>query len=830
MSLRLASRALCLSLAAAAAAACGDGGAADSPDAAPGAPDAGAGLDAPPAGKPVLARPSRSSTIAITDDDRFVVMVNPDDDSISIFRTEDHALTARVATGDEPASVVLSPDGTTAFVANRAAATVVKVSGIDTATPEVSAPLATGSEPTGLALSPTGATLFVAELAEGSVLVVDTASMTARGAPIEGALRNPRALAVTNDGDGDDADELLLVPEFFGEPNEHANDASTLDRSRSGRVRIYDLAQDPPAPVAPIVFAPRDTGIRPGGAGNTVTASPNQLGSVVVRRDPAAPGDHARAKIYVPSVSVAPQGPPRFDGNVYPIVYVGDLGARAEVTTNGTTNLSEKVLAADGPAPAGSAGQMNGKLFLADIVDLAFLPAGGGEGEVAYVVSRGADAVQRVTFGAQAVSIGSSVRLQIDVASGCKAPTGIVLSRDGARAYLNCWASRTLGVVELGNTQRLTLSKEAVPPSAATAAVDRGRRFFFTGRGRWSGNGLEFVAPTLNDLGWSSCASCHPDGLTDNVTWIFATGPRQTTSMDGSFSHGAGPQEQRVFNWTGIFDEVHDFERNTRGVSGGLGAMTTGTCGTLAGETRTSFEAIPHGVAQPARELQDVTGNCTTDWDDLDAWVRTIRPPRGLARLDAAKVALGAQIFASGTGTGSGACADCHGGAGWTVSRRFFTPSSEKNGALAAAVFSPGAPWSPLWNTQGKHIEPELPGPVVPPRISCGIRKPVTAAAPGSTFGPAALEKKPDGSVAQGQAGYNVPSLYGLALGAPYLHAGQAPTLRALLDDFEGHTKAGNDNFSATAEQKDALVAFLLSIDGSTPEIAPGAGHDKCTE
>jgi hypothetical protein len=419
-----------------AGAACGDdSGSTEYPDAGVDAPDQ-VYPDAPEGGA-ILRRASRSSAIAITGDDSRVVMVNPDDDSISIFRTSDHALTARVATGDEPASVVLAPDGTTAFVANRAAATVVRVSGIDTEAPVVSAPLATGSEPSGLALSPTGATLFVAELAEGSVLRVDTASMTTRGAPIKGAIKNPRALAVTTDGDEDDDDELLIVPEFFGEPNENAGDATTLDRSRNGRVRIYDLAQDPPAPVAPILFAPRDTGIRPGGAGNTVTASPNQLGSVVVRRDPAAPGDHTRAKIYVPSVSVAPQGPPRFDGNIYPVIYVGDLGARAEVTTNGTTNLSEKVLAAAGPAPAGGAGQMNGKLFLADIVDLAFLPAGGGEGEVAYVVSRGADAVQRVTFGAQGVTIGSSVRLQIDVASGCKAPTGIVLANDGGRASLN---------------------------------------------------------------------------------------------------------------------------------------------------------------------------------------------------------------------------------------------------------------------------------------------------------------------------------------------------------------------------------------------------------
>ena len=130
--------------------------------------------------------------------------------------------------------------------------------------------------------------------------------------------------------------------------------------------------------------------------------------------------------------------------------------------------------------------------------------------------------------------------------------------------------------------------------------MERGKHFFFTGRGRWSDNA------------WSSCASCHPGGLSDNVTWVFAAGPRQSTSLDGSFSHGAGGQKQRIFNWTGIFDELHDFERNTRGVQGGLGAVTvsaSGKCGT-PGEEQADPAALPGNLAQPIKELQDRPENC----------------------------------------------------------------------------------------------------------------------------------------------------------------------------------------------------------------------------
>ena len=77
---------------------------------------------------------------------------------------------------------------------------------------------------------------------------------------------------------------------------------------------------------------------------------------------------------------------------------------------------------------------------------------------------------------------------------------------------------------------------------------------------------------------------------------------------------------------------------------------------------------------------------------------------------------------------------------------------------------------------------------------------------------------------AEGRAGYNVPSLYGLALGAPYLHHGQAATLSDLFSDarWNNHTSAGNANFGVglTPSKIADLSAFLRSIDASTAEIA----------
>src|SRR4029078_10566375 len=147
-------------------------------------------------------------------------------------------------------------------------------------------------------------------------------------------------------------------------------------------------------------------------------------------------------KIYVTSVSASPEPPVKFNTNVQPVVYVGDLTSRTEDRSNvGTTNLARKV--AD-KIPADST-----RFFLADLVDIAFF----GNAGVAYALSRGGDVLQRVVYApAAGVSIGSDRNVQIDLgltpaqSQPCQNPSGVVAGHIGARAYINCWVSRQLGV------------------------------------------------------------------------------------------------------------------------------------------------------------------------------------------------------------------------------------------------------------------------------------------------------------------------------------------------------------------------------------------------
>jgi YVTN family beta-propeller protein len=789
-------------------------------------------------------RVSRASTIALSEDDARVAMVNPDDGSLSIFQTTDNTRSAKLATGGNPSSVVLSPDGKTAYVANRADGTVVRIAGIDSNAPAINATAQVGAEPAGLALSPSGKQLFVAEYAQGRVSVIDTASMKVQSTlPVD----RPRAVLVTNNGDHNDGDETLVVAQFFGTP---VAGREAKDDGRTGKVATFSLADL--TRTKAIALSPIDSGFRQGGVdtGAPVTTSPNQLTSLAV----------SGSRIYITSVSASPEGPARFDNNVYPVVYVADLATGAEIRdASGTANLARKIYDAN-PSPSAT----NPRFVPGELSDLAFL----GDTNVGYAIGRAGDVMMRLTYGAK-LDIGSSQNTEIDLAGSdalgrCQAPTGIAVSQGLGRAFVNCYVTRRLAVVDLGRQELAqTVEASAAPATPNDQQVQRGKRFFTTGRGRWSAtvaNGAK------GGEGWSSCTSCHPDGLTDNITWIFGSGPRQTTSMDGTFSHGPGIQKLRMLNWTAVNDELHDFEPNTRDVSGGLGAITTAAqladCNQLDKETPVPLvfnNANIPGVGKPLKELADdpAVALCGhKDWDDIEQYVKTIAPVHAGRLADAGQVARGRQLFVDG------GCASCHGGAGWTVSRRFYTPTGTTNATLAATPFNRPAffPTTFMYDNAGQPRSqisaqpaiaaadatgPAEPTPVAVAQVACELRNVGTFGVPGNATATDALElrvppaSKNPLSRAEGRAGYNVPSLYGLALGAPYLHHGQSPTLTDLFGNPQWgfHTNASNANFSVTLGQPgkiDDLIAFLLAIDATTPEIAmpsdPGSGasFDVC--
>ncbi len=756
----------------------------------------------PPPATAVLKRASKSSAIAITGDDKYVVAVNPENDSISVFRSSDDTKTAELPVGDEPVSVVIHPDDNTAFVALRGEAKVVKISNIRTS-PALAGSVNVGSEPTGVALTPTGAKLVVTEFAESRVALIDTATMTLSTTK---NIVNPRAVAISNDGDTDDNDEKIVITEFYG----RATGTEATDSSRTGAVRLFsssnlaDLGEVLFPPVSPGAFVPTSTG-------------PNQLASLAIAGD----------KFYVTAVAASPDGIPKFNENVFPLVLIGSVSSGTKL---GTISLADAIKI---QVPTG-------RNFMADLYDLAFVG-----NSLAYILARGADEITRTLFiSDSAVTLGATVGgtpvPQIDLlanaaSTGCQNPIGVVTAHNvsiTAKMYVDCWVSRSVTVVDLNQQKAIAkISSSSAPAAGLETDINKGRRFYFTGRARWSNES------------WSSCGSCHPDGLSDNITWRFPAGPRQTTSMDGTFSHGAGAQKQRILNWSAIFDEVHDFERNTRGVSGGLGAITTGTCGgNLSGETSLSlnpndandFNGVKVQLGAPSiQEIQNgvVTGpSCVKDWDEINIFVKTIRPPKARTTADAASVDRGLTLFRQG------GCAQCHGGAGWTLSRRFFTPLSATNTSLATTAFADlGVPK----HTTQIQAEPTATAGtfIAPAQVSCVLRRVGSFGVSGDTTATDTLERKGVTGFprAQGEfAGYNIPSLYGLSVAGPLLHHGQAKTLDELFGDakYAAHRLAGAPVFNLgnplAGQDLTDLKNFLFSIDAAKTEESPPSGSDFC--
>ncbi|MET0387955.1 MAG: hypothetical protein ABW321_18430, partial [Polyangiales bacterium] len=462
---------------------------------------------------------------------------------------------------------------------------------------------------------------------------------------------------------------------------------------------------------------------------------------------------------------------------------------------------------------------------------------------VGYVSANGSDAVYRfqTTTDGKIEAVGATTNPFLDLTpagiaadKAGKNPIGFAIGHQHKKVCLVANdVSRNVTALDFntqaitgGATQPLVAQSASLPIAGSDAdRALRGKRFFNTGTARWS----------LGGQGWGACQSCHADGLTDNVTWYFARGPRQSTSLDGSFA-STHPDDQRIFNWTAIFDEVADFEANTRGVSGGVGAIVSETSAPPQTSDRIDFAALGHAglsgssrqAADPANPLALDEPSLLSDWADIEKYMQTIRSPRAPSNLDRAQVELGRELFVT-----QAKCQGCHGGEKWTVSRRFYNPSEETNASLNNAPLTLSAEFPitllPARVADNQTLRFAGGNPAALDQILCVLRPVGTfnRAEPG--VGQAELRAdmttaaQGDGNPAGEGRGYNVPSLLGLSTGAPYLHAGGARTLEALLSEtFALHHQALSANFltesdpNARAQQVNALVQYLLSIDEQT--------------
>ncbi len=787
-------------------------------------------------------RPTQSSPIAINATDRLIWVVNPGDDSVSVIRPDNNTRLAKIGVGDEPQSVALTPDNQYAYVANAAgnSVTVIKINdpAWGTFSAVVDSQLSTGAEPWNVVCTPDGRRVFVANSGQDTITVIDATTRTILGqVDLRNSLANdpdrsrhfqPRGLAVTADS------SKLYVTRFLSFTK--AGGRQGDDLGKEGLVAVLNLNTASTnladyAPVRTIALAAQITGFKFPGLTNPPApdtfAFPNQLQNIVIRGESA----------YLPNIAASPTGPLRFNLDTHAFVNV--IGG-----VNSSTPVDFGALNLHLGARAPEAGKR--RLFFANPWAIGFSsPAGEGFG---YAVSAASDLLVKVKVAADGrldfTEDGDTTRY-IDLndpdnpatagANAGKNPQGIAITSDGGRAYVANFVSRNVTVVDLTNDVVMAVVQSADLPAPGSAGETNlvGAEMFFSSRGNFDSiPGTNSLRERLSSEGWQSCASCHFKGLTDGVIWQFAAGPRKSVPLNGSFNPHERSQ-QRLLNYSAIFDEIEDFEINIRNVSG-PGPLAGGALdpnhGLLIGDNGdlNSAPSVLNAFARANAERAQVTvslpgsANKVPALSALREWVRNaVRTPNaplaGLPNGPAeTELAQGRALFVQA------GCAQCHGGQNWTVSLKdFISPPAatelftERTGTFTGnpvgaqylnrflrdiGSFNLGVPGQ--GNELGNNIGADEKAA---PAVTAGALQPAQDAL--------GIDYNNDGR----GVGFNVPSLLGLHQMPPYLHNGAAETLAQVVADVKHRTENGElpDALANPADQA-LVVRFLESIDVNT--------------
>ena len=649
--------------------------------------------------------PTHSTTIALTSDETRLVVVNREADSVSIIQVKDANgndvanKLAEIAVGQEPRCVAIHPTDRAAYVTNAITGTV---SIIDLVLGREVQQIQVGTEPRGCALTADGSLLYVANHTSGTVSIIVTSNPL--NPVLDGAVQvggRPTAIAITDTGTGNISDNTVFVTQIFAERNPDFKDP-TFDGNGEARdlgkqavvhafpagnanppitkVTLKPLADSgftanrsgfqaiPPnnfcntvPPAQSSIFCPRPDlpASDPANTNNIQGVFPNQLLSAVIRGD----------RLYLPNIGAQPEPPEIFNANVQALVYNVDVDSLAERPAE-HVNLNKQI-AVETAAPSPSLA----KTFGNDIVAID----GNRAGDTFLIVSRGGNQVLRAKLNPangqlnilNAAGTGVDCRLQTG-----NLPSGVVMRQDGTRGYANNEANFSVTSMNIEDGVCLTLQLDiasSTPPAPGSFehAVLVGKLAFFTALGI-PDNGI-FGTPVRDIIprnfrgkqskdAWSSCGSCHPDGLADGITWIFGTGPRQTKPLDGMFNKGTNSEDQGLLNWSSIRGSNTDFNANSRVTQGGCGfasAIATGkdppdpcTSTNNNVETPVNPAVYDHGITQGASDALDAQ----TLW--IFAAVRALNQPQP------SNLSAGAAVFAAN-------CASCHGGAKWTKSEIF---------------------------------------------------------------------------------------------------------------------------------------------------------------
>jgi len=576
---------------------------------------------------------------------------------------------------------------------------------------------------------------------------------------------------MTNDGDADDNDETLYITQFLSLPV--AGKVDGQDDSKVGKVTTISTATN--AVTGTITINPlANTGfnatgdaiarIPPGDPTNPANftfvtgAYPNQFNNLAIK------GQFA----YLPNTGASPNGPVRFDVNTHSLLAVIDRNTNTDAGK--TINMHAAVKAQTNPS----------KLFLTLPWAIAFKHAT-NEG---YVISAASNVVAKIVVNGvtglptvQPDPVDPTRVLEVKVG---KNPRGLLVNSTDSRLYVMNYVSRDVTAVSVTGAETVLgkMQSTSLPaPGTQDEKIHVGRELYNTSVGEFdpAPGTTNPITGRMSNIGWGAFAACHPFGLSDNVVWIFPSGPKRTIPQHTDFDQTVAARSiQRMLNWNAERDEEEDFERNIRAVSGGAGLIVKAD-----GVTPEDLTAVPDLTPLSNANRNQLKVRGVNAWDAIKAYEQFgIRGPISPVSKTEPDVVAGRALFTAAN------CQQCHGGPQWTSSRVRFTPPP------AAAQVVNG------------QIISEL-------RIV-------------GTFNPAALnEVRQNGAPPLGADGFAPGSLLGLfAFPQTFLHNGTVTSLTEVLDNVQ-HRSAGTSGVDVLSNPADRakIVRFIESIDAATVPI-----------
>jgi YVTN family beta-propeller protein len=823
----------------------------------------------PAASAAVFPYPTTSSPIALSRNDRLVFVVNPRDDTLSVLCAANGNVVATIGVGDEPRSVAVDPNNDFIFVANAADSSVTVIRIINATCGGWAAALdrtiKTGAEPWNIVISPDGQRIFVANSGQDTITVINAVNRTKIGdVNLRDSLCNdpdrnrhfqPRGMAVSQDS------SVLYVTRFlsftipvFGRQGRDNGKEGIVCRfninTNSNNIGGYQ-------PAEVISFLSRVTGFNVDSNGDGVPdptrAWPNQLQSFVLRGN----------RGFMPNIAASPESPLVFNVDTQAFVTILRGVGTNNQRDGGSLNLH---LGARNPEPGKK------RLFFSNPWAIAFTTQSGNGN--AYVVSAGSDLLVKLDVNAAnelSFTVDADTTRYIDLndpddpetagSNAGKNPQGIVINSEGTTAWVTNFVSGNVSVVNLNQDKVVDVIQTALlPPSGSLEErVLVGAEMFFSSRGHFNRPGGTNVSTDerLSSEGWQNCASCHFNGWTDGVVWAFGSGPRKSVNLAGSFN----PQdrnEQKILNYSGIFDEIQDFELNIRNVSGpGAGPLLPCQSpppdestfdrnhGLLIGDKGNINRApcVINAFVKPNAGREEVTVDpvgATAEVEALTAlklWVqRAVRVANG--PLNSNQIAGGVPVGDIQEGRqlfNQQQCQSCHSGGLWSKSVKNFT-SPPANKQIACEVdLGVAAPPGSFCTTAPVFGDPinvqylrrfiedvgsfnlGVPGGGNPIGDNIGAEeKAAKALVAGVSQVPKdglGLDYNEDGF----GEGFSPQSLLGVHAVQPYMHNGACETLACVVGDVDHRTANGTlPDVLDTAAKRRKVVQFLESIDADT--------------